>query len=62
MAKLLRPEDFDLGHDVLPRLAGRMHGWRIEGYHRDVGSPASLAAIEMDLAAGLAPRLTEETQ
>jgi mannose-1-phosphate guanylyltransferase len=54
---LLLAEDFDLGHDVLPRLVGRMYGWRIEGYHRDVGSPESLAAIEADLRGGLAPQL-----
>jgi mannose-1-phosphate guanylyltransferase len=58
---VLRPDDFDIGHDVLPRLAGRMHGDLIEGYHRDVGSPEALASIESDLAAGLAPQLLEET-
>jgi mannose-1-phosphate guanylyltransferase len=31
----------DLGHDVLPRLVGRMRGIEIEGYHRDVGTPES---------------------
>lgn len=42
----------DLGHDVLPRLAGRMHGFEIAGYHRDVGTPEALAAIERDVFAG----------
>jgi mannose-1-phosphate guanylyltransferase len=31
----------DLGHDVLPRLLGRMRGFEIDGYHRDVGTPES---------------------
>ena len=31
----------DLGHDVLPRLIGRMRGIEIDGYHRDVGTPES---------------------
>ena len=31
----------DLGHDVLPKLLGRMRGVEIDGYHRDVGTPES---------------------
>jgi mannose-1-phosphate guanylyltransferase len=31
----------DLGHDVLPRLLGRMRGVEIDGYHRDVGTAES---------------------
>ncbi len=54
---VLQPQDFDIGHEMLPRLEGRMHGWLLEGYHRDLGSPESLVAIEADLAAGLAPGL-----
>ncbi len=50
----LGEDTFDLGFDVLPRLVGRMHGWRIRGYHRDVGSPAALADIEDDLSSGRA--------
>ena len=60
LGPMLRHEDFDIGHDLLPRLVGRMHGEKIAGYHRDVGSPESLASIESDLAAGLAPQLLEE--
>ena len=33
----------DLGHDVLPRLLGRMRGHEVRGYHRDVGTPESYA-------------------
>jgi len=40
----------DLGHDVLPRLVGRMHGIEIEGYHRDVGTPDSYRQACLDLA------------
>ena len=50
-------DDFDIGHDLLPRLAGRMRGWVINGYHRDVGTPESLAEIESDLEAGRAPTI-----
>jgi mannose-1-phosphate guanylyltransferase len=55
---VLRATDFDIGHDILPRLVERMHGWPTQGYHRDVGTPEALAEIEADLAAGRAPTLT----
>lgn len=32
----------DFGHDVLPRLAGRMYGLEIDGYLADIGTPARL--------------------
>ncbi len=35
---------FDLAADVLPRFCGRMHGWVWNGYHRDIGTPESLAS------------------
>ena len=31
-------EVFDLGHDVLPNLAGRMHGYVIQEYLQDIGT------------------------
>jgi mannose-1-phosphate guanylyltransferase len=39
----------DLGHDVLPRLVGRMRGFEIEGYHQDVGTPESYRQACSDL-------------
>ncbi|MDP7570117.1 MAG: hypothetical protein QF391_00800 [Myxococcota bacterium] len=45
---------------MLPRLVCRMHRWRFWGCHHDAESPASLAMIEADLAAGLAPHPTED--
>lgn len=30
---------WDLGHHLLPRLIGRMHGYEIPGYLRDIGNP-----------------------
>jgi mannose-1-phosphate guanylyltransferase len=42
----------DMGFDVLPRLEGRMHAFALRGYHRDVGTPEGLRAIEDDLASG----------
>jgi NDP-sugar pyrophosphorylase family protein len=35
---------FDLGFDVLPRFVGRMRGYAHNGYHRDIGNHAALAA------------------
>ncbi|MGC8638942.1 MAG: HAD-IIIA family hydrolase [Isosphaeraceae bacterium] len=39
---------FDLGFDVLPRLAGRMRGWVWGGYHLDVGTPQALEQARRD--------------
>jgi NDP-sugar pyrophosphorylase family protein len=39
---------FDLGFDVLPAFVGRMHGWRWDGYHRDIGNFESLRQAEQD--------------
>lgn len=58
LSDLLGEDDFDIGHDLLPRMVGRMHGWIIKGYHRDVGTLEALTEIEADLAAGHAPALT----
>ncbi len=44
-----RPADF--GHDVLPGLVGRMYGWRLEGYYRDIGTLESLALANRDYEA-----------
>jgi mannose-1-phosphate guanylyltransferase len=38
----------DLGHDVLPRLLGRMRGVSVEGYHADVGTPESYRRVCAD--------------
>lgn len=40
---------FDLGFDVLPQYVNRMRGFRFEGYHRDIGTPASLAQANVDV-------------
>ncbi len=39
---------FDLGFDVLPRLAGRMRGWVWGGYHLDIGTPQALEQARRD--------------
>jgi NDP-sugar pyrophosphorylase family protein len=44
---------FDLARDVLPRLVGRMKGFVHTGYHRDIGTPESLARARRDAAAGV---------
>ena len=33
----------DIGHDVLPRLVGRMHGYETDNYHQDIGDRVRLA-------------------
>lgn len=49
---LLDERCFDIGHDLLPRLVGRMDGVPLRGYHRDIGTPDALALAEADLRAG----------
>ena len=49
----LGPAHHDIGRDLLPALAGCMAGLDVEGYHRDMGTPEAIAAIERDAAAGL---------
>jgi mannose-1-phosphate guanylyltransferase len=45
--KIAEARAFDLGFDVLPRLAGRMKGWVWPGYHRDIGTiEAYLQAVQ----------------
>jgi len=41
---------FDLGHDVLPELVGRMRGWVWNGYHLDIGAPEALERARGDAA------------
>jgi len=33
------PKPMDFGFQILPQLIGRMYGHRIDGYHRDIGTP-----------------------
>ena len=39
---------FDIGFDVLPQLAGKMCGFELNGYHRDIGSLDSLEAANRE--------------
>ena len=41
-------EGDDLGFDVLPRYVGRMRGWRLEAYHRDIGTLDALERARAD--------------
>ncbi len=45
---------FDLGFDVLPKFIGRMRGWEWQGYHRDIGTHASLEQAQKDVSGVLA--------
>lgn len=36
----------DIGRDILSCFAGRMKGYRFNGFHRDIGTPESLLAVE----------------
>ena len=43
---------FDLGHDVLPHLVGKMRGFRWSGYHLDIGTWENYERARQDVAAG----------
>lgn len=38
----------DIGYDLLPRLVGQMHGYVVEEYLRDIGTPESYAQAQLD--------------
>lgn len=48
---------FDLGFEALPRFVGRMRGFAWPGYHRDIGTPESLAKADDAIRAGLLRRV-----
>ncbi|PKP72294.1 MAG: mannose-1-phosphate guanylyltransferase [Alphaproteobacteria bacterium HGW-Alphaproteobacteria-5] len=43
MAAELGKKVVDFSTEIIPRLMGRIYTFRIEGYHRDIGSPEALA-------------------
>lgn len=43
---------FDLGHDVLPKVAGKAAGYVIEDYLLDIGTPEKLIQAETDMKNG----------
>lgn len=43
---------FDLGYDILPHFIGRMAGYVLDGYHRDIGTLESLRQANDDIASG----------
>ncbi len=60
LGECLRPGFLDMGYDVLPKLVGRMHGWVVRSYHRDIGDLQTLAEVEADVAAGKLEAAEEE--
>ncbi|HEV8486272.1 MAG TPA: nucleotidyltransferase family protein [Blastocatellia bacterium] len=40
----------DLGHDVIGSLVGRIAGWEIDSYLRDIGTPEGYAQAQADIA------------
>jgi len=55
---------FDLGFDVLPKLIGKMYGYRIWDYYIDIGTPENLqqARAHADMHGLGARQLTQSSQ
>ena len=45
-------DTFDLGHDVLPLVAGSASGYILDDYLLDIGTPEKLAQAENDIKNG----------
>ena len=52
LKSILRPDDFDLSHDVLPRCVGRAIGWHIDGFHYDIGTKRDLDLVRDKVETG----------
>jgi NDP-sugar pyrophosphorylase family protein len=47
-----RKEVFDLGYDVLPKLAGNAKGYIMPDYLLDIGTPEKMIQAEIDIKLG----------
>ena len=52
LRSILNAEDRDLAHDVLPRCIGRAVGWRIDGFHYDIGTKRDLNLVRQKVETG----------
>ena len=52
-AKAVAKPLIDLSVDVIPHFLGRIQAYRHAGYHRDIGSPGSLAQAQRDIQSGV---------
>ena len=52
LRSILNPEDHDMAHDVLPRCVGRAVGWRIDGFHYDIGTKRDLDLVRHKVETG----------
>ncbi len=57
MAAALGKPVVDLSTEVIPGLIGRIYTWRINGYHRDIGTPEALAKAHAELSPGDVARM-----
>lgn len=48
IAKLKKQETLDISIDVLPLMMGRLYTYHNDIYHRDIGTPESLSAAEIE--------------
>ena len=52
LRSILNPEDHDMARDVLPRCVGRAVGWRIDGFHYDIGTKRDLNLVRNKVETG----------
>ena len=52
LRSILGPEDHDMARDVLPRCVGRAVGWRIDGFHYDIGTRRDLDFVRNKVDTG----------
>ena len=52
LRSILDADDHDLARDVLPRCVGRAVGWRIDGFHYDIGTKRDLNLVRDKVSTG----------
>lgn len=54
---LVLQQYYDLSAQIVPKMLGRIQGWKAEEYYRDIGSPESLKCAEEYFSATLKKRI-----
>jgi mannose-1-phosphate guanylyltransferase len=58
----MKHDGIDLSTQIIPKFLGRIYGYQIANYHRDIGSPSSLSRAHQEMTHSQIISLTAPTK